>query len=164
MVSISQHLLLVTPSALTCVEAHSPFLSPRVYAAQVREELVVSRYSRGFGKEAECIRYFRATTVCNVVEPLTNRSFGSVVFRRRKKDEDVGHVTHASRVSEAGRNSSGHKFDLEADAFPPLPAHFVETPATTSSSTCASAASTTTPNQSDHHPADESQKVHWENG
>lgn len=82
------------------------------------------------------------------------------MFRRRKKDEDMGHVAHANRVAEAGRSSSGHKFDLEADAFPPLPAHFAETSTTTSSSVVSAAPL----NQSDNHLNEESQKLNWENG
>lgn len=83
--------------------------------------------------------------------------------RRRKKDEDAGHGTHANRVSEAGRNSSGHKFDLEADAFPPLPAHIAETSSSTTTATSAPANSATVHNQSDNHLNDESQQLNWEN-
>lgn len=82
--------------------------------------------------------------------------------RRRKKDEDTSHGNnHITRTAEAGRSTS-HKFDLEADAFPPLPAHIVETPSTASTSTPAN--STAIPDQSDNHLNDEPQQLNWENG
>ncbi|XP_065214449.1 la-related protein 4 isoform X2 [Planococcus citri] len=83
--------------------------------------------------------------------------------RRRKKEDDTSHNNNhiTSRTAEGGR-SSGHKFDLEADAFPPLPAHIVETPSSVSTSTPAN--STVIPDQSDNHLNDEPQQLTWENG
>lgn len=51
---------------------------------------------------------------------------------------------------------------MEADAFPPLPAHIVETPSSVSTSTPAN--STVIPDQSDNHLNDEPQQLTWENG
>ena len=82
--------------------------------------------------------------------------------RRRKKDEDTSHGSHSNRVADAGRNSNGgHKFDLEADAFPPLPAHIAES---STSTTSAPVNSTATSNQSDNHLNDGSSQLNWENG
>lgn len=88
--------------------------------------------------------------------------------RRRKKEEDTSHNNnHISRTVESSgsgggsnnsKSSSGHKFDLEANAFPPLPAHIAET-------TVSSASTTSAPSeQSDNHSNDESQQLNGENG